>query len=166
MGSIKNNSFPIQKCISGEHVRNLSDTELLSVVIGSGTSKKTVYELASGLYYLHGGLHGLYNAGIRVLAETNGIGLVTSIKIASSLELGRRIKPRQNDCVSIKSPESVWLHVLNDITGIGYEIFIVLILDTKNRIIAKRIISVGTVSETVVHPREIFRDAVKEGEFQ
>lgn len=163
MASTKNDNLPVQKCLSGEHVRNLSDTELLSVVIGSGSKGKTVFEAAAGLYYGFGGLKGLYDAGIRSIAETPGIGPVTAVKIASSLELGRRIKVLPCSGGIVDSPQKVWRLVASDFSGIDHEIFIAIVLNTKNRVLRKQIISIGTVSETVVHPREIFRNAIREG---
>ncbi|MFW5807895.1 MAG: RadC family protein [Spirochaetota bacterium] len=163
MISVKENTLPVQKCISGESVRNLSDTELLSVIIGSGNRTHSVYEIASRLYYGYGGLRGIYDASLYEISETNGIGMRTAVKIASSLELGRRIIPLPVADGILNSPEKVWRSILTDISGIDTEIFIVLVLNTKNRIMRKKIISVGTVSETVVHPREIFREAIREG---
>ena len=154
--------YPIQKCINGHNVRDLSDVELLSIAIGAGCKGESVYSIASRIYYELSGLRGIYGAGVHKLSQIKGLGEVKSIRILSALEMGRRIVSREVDTQELNNPERVWRNVLSDITGLDHEIFIVIVLNSKNRIIKKTIVSCGTVSETIVHPREVFRAAIKE----
>ncbi|MDA3899765.1 MAG: DNA repair protein RadC [Spirochaetes bacterium] len=154
--------YPIQKCINGHNVRDLSDVELLSIAIGAGCKGESVYSLASRIYYDLSGLRGIYSAGVHKLSQIRGIGETKSIRILSALEMGRRIVSREISSFEVNNPEKVWRCVLSDITGIGHEIFIVIVLNSKNRVLRKSIVSSGTVSETLVHPREVFRMAITE----
>jgi DNA repair protein RadC len=154
--------LPVQKCLSGKPVKELSDIELLAVIIGSGSRKSPVIELAAKLYHEFKGLHGMYLSGIRELAAVSGVGEYKAVRILSSLEAGRRILARETDCTICDSPVKVWKHLLPDISCLKQEEFRVIVLDNRNRIIRVTKTSMGTISETVVHPREIFRDAVRE----
>lgn len=140
----------------------MSDVELLAVILGSGSSGRSVFAIANDIYYSFGGLAGLYQAGIREIAELEGLGLKKAIKVLAALELGRRIIGKERISVVLSRPESVWRFVLADIAGLLHEVFIVCVLDSKNRIIKKRIITSGTVTETLVHPREIYKCAISE----
>jgi DNA repair protein RadC len=163
MEHILNDHLPIQKCISGRHVKELSDIELLAVILGTGLRDSSVIEIAARLYNDFRGLSGIYSAGIRELSSVSGIGTVKAIRILSSLEAGRRILASSDlEMQNCDSPLNVWKCLLPEIACLKQEEFRVIVLDNKNRIIRITRISIGTVSETIVHPREIFRDAVKE----
>jgi DNA repair protein RadC len=155
--------LPVQKCMSGKHVKELSDIELLAVILGTGLRDSSVIEIAARLYNDFRGLSGIYSAGIRELSSVSGIGTIKAIRILSSLEAGRRILSSSNsELQNCDSPLNVWKCLLPEIACLKQEEFRVIVLDNKNRVIRITRISIGTVSETIVHPREIFRDAVKE----
>ncbi|HEY1405130.1 MAG TPA: DNA repair protein RadC [Spirochaetota bacterium] len=154
--------LPIQRCIAGCEIRELSDIELLAVIIGTGTRKIHVLELAARLFTSFGGLSGLYDAGVRELASVNGVGLSKSVRILSSLEAGKRIIHTGDKSALCDSPLAAWKAVLPEYSGVKREEFRVLVLDSKNRVIRNSCTSVGTVSEAIVHPREVFRDAIRE----
>jgi len=155
--------LPLQKCIAGEEIRNLSDTELLAVLLGSGTRKGDVIDLSSGTLKEFGGLGGLFQSGIREIAGTHGIGLKKAIRIHTAFEMGRRIITDRNNMKFIDSPEAVWKLLLPEMAAAEKEIFMTLVVNNKNCLLKKVMVSVGTVSETIVHPREVFREAIREG---
>ncbi len=158
-----NKHLPLQKCINGEEVRNLSDLELLAVILGTGTKSCDVMDLSGKLLGKFKGLFGLSSSGIREIAAIEGVGLKKSIRIHSSFEIGRRVITDRNSSDKIDSPEAVWNLLLPELAGLCREEFRVLILNNKNRLLKKVVVSVGTISEAIVHPREVFRDAIREG---
>jgi DNA repair protein RadC len=147
--------MPVQKCCRGHDTRSLSDTELLAVVLGSGRRGCNVMDCA--------GLPGIFNSGLRELARHEGVGMVKAVRIQCALEMGRRIITGGLELTHVGTPESVWRLLLPEIAGLQKEEFRVLVLNNKNRVLKRSVISVGTVSEALVHPREIFRDAIREG---
>lgn len=154
--------LPIQKCVAGSEISTLSDIELLAVVIGTGTKEMNALDLAARLYSQFKGIEGIRNAGMRELASVQGIGMTKSIRILSAIEAGRRVIGEREDSTVIDSPSKVWNLFLPDIAGLQKEVFRTLVLNNKNALLRKSMISVGTISETIVHPREIFRDAIRE----
>jgi len=154
--------LPIQKCLSGKEVKELSDIELLAVIIGNGSKESPVIELAAHIYNSFKGLAGIYRSGIRELSSIQGIGKTKAIRLHSSLEAGRRIISSENLNPSCESPLKVWQFLLPEIACLKQEEFRVIVLNNKNHVLRITRTSVGTLSEAIVHPREIFRDAIRE----
>lgn len=164
MGIIHENyKLPIQKCIEGEDVNQLSDMELLAIILGTGTRGQDVLELSSLILKKMGGLRGILNSGIREIAEEKGVGLKKSIKIQAAFEIGKRAITEKKPSNILSSPAAVWELLLPETAGFEKEVFTALIINNKNTLIKKKIISIGTVTEAIVHPREVFRDAIREG---
>lgn len=159
-----NNShqLPVQRCISGEDVHNLSDEELLAIIIGTGSSGLDVMTLASFLIRDHSNLHGIAASGLRELSMARGIGLKKAVRIKAALEAGKRMKREYKKTLQLHSPVSVYSELRYDLQGLEQEEFMILVLDNRNTVLKKRTVSRGTVSETLVHPREVFRDAIRE----
>ncbi len=155
--------LPIQKCMSGHDVKNLSDAELLAIILGTGCKNCGVMELSSLVIGKFEGLYGLQNSGIRELAGQKGIGVKKAVRIHSAFELGIRVITDSKSVVQVSSPEAVWRLLLPELAGLQNERFFVLVLNNKNCLLKKKLISMGTVSEAIVHPREVFRDAIREG---
>lgn len=155
--------MPIQKCIAGEDVKRLSDYELLAVIIGTGTRGVDVLDLSSLIIKKFCGLSGIFNSGIRELTKNSGIGLKKAIRIHAAFEIGRRIITDPVEIIHVSSPEAAWKILLPEMACLQKEEFRVLVLNNKNRLIKKITISIGTISEAIVHPREVFREAIKEG---
>lgn len=154
--------MPIQKCISGMSVSELSDVELLAVIIGTGTKKVDVMETAALLIKNHGGIYDVSRSGLREIAERTGIGLTKAVKIQAAFELGKRVITDNTGLKRLDSPEKVWQMLLPEMAGLRKEEFRVLVLNNKNMLIRKSVVSIGTISETIVHPREVFREAIRE----
>lgn len=154
--------LPVQRCRDGSDVRDLSDHELVAILIGTGTRGAGVLQLARNIVDRFGGLRGVRDAGIRELACMRGIGLSKAVRLQAALELGRRGLAPIMQGEALLSPRGVWELLRHETMGCAQEIFRVLILDSKNRLVKNRIVSVGTISEALVHPREIFRDAIRE----
>ncbi|MGV7927970.1 MAG: DNA repair protein RadC [Spirochaetota bacterium] len=154
--------LPIQKCIAGGSVQDLSDPELLAIILGTGTRTVDVLELASFMVKQFGGLQGIHGSGLREMAQKHGVGMKKAVRIHAAFELGRRLLSAQNSFPVIDSPERVWKLLQPEMAALKREEFRVFILNNKNSILKKSTVSVGTVSEALIHPREIFREAIRE----
>jgi DNA repair protein RadC len=155
--------LPAQKCMMGEDIKNLSDLELLAVILGSGTKKMDVMDLSSALLKKFGGLSGLRQSGLREISGINGIGMMKSVRIHSAFEIGSRSMKKEGKSVLLDSPEAVWKYLLPETGALKKEEFRSLILNNKNILLKKTLVSVGTINEAIIHPREVFVDAIREG---
>ncbi len=155
--------MPMQRCEKGEDVKDLADIDLLAIVLGTGTKGFDVIDMATYLLKHFGGLRGIATSGLRELSSVKGIGLKKAIKIKTSFEIGRRAIMSEKIINHIGSPEAVWKLLLPETAGLEKEQFYVVMVNNKNHLLKKSLISVGTISQTIVHPREVFRDAIREG---
>lgn len=140
----------------------LSDGELLGLLFGIGSREKTAVELAGEVISEAGGLHGLYDVSIHELTQVNGIGEAKACIILAAVELGRRIgRVRNPGRPVISSPADVDRILRGRIANLDRENFVVVLLNTKNEVIETSTVSVGTLSTSLVHPREVFKPAIR-----
>ncbi|CAA9408961.1 MAG: UPF0758 family protein [uncultured Rubrobacteraceae bacterium] len=140
----------------------LSDGELLGLLFGIGSREKTAVELAGEVISEAGGLHGLYDVSVHELVQVNGIGEAKACIILAAVELGRRIgQVRNPGRPVISSPADVERLLRGRIANLDRENFVVLLLNTKNEVIETSTVSVGTLGASLVHPREVFKPAVR-----
>ncbi len=140
----------------------LSDGELLGLLFGIGTREKTAVELAGEVISEAGGLHGLYDVSVHELTKVKGIGEAKACIILAAVELGRRIgQVRNPGRPVISSPADVDRLLRGRIANLDRENFVVVLLNTKNEVIETSTVSVGTLSASLVHPREVFKPAVR-----
>jgi DNA repair protein RadC len=138
----------------------LGDNELLALVLGSGSRGRDVLELANRLLEKAGGLHTLTRAGIGDLRSVPGIGSARAAQVLAAVELGRRTLVRDRaDRPQLGTPRQLAGYLLPQYGGRAVEQFGLVLLDTKHRLIRITMISVGSLDATVVHPREVFREA-------
>lgn len=154
--------LPLQKCLNGCGIKSLSDIELIAVILGTGSKTVNVLNLAAQLYNQYKGLHGIRSSGLRELSSEKGIGMTKAVRLQSALEIGRRITNGRNIGDVVDTPYKVWKYLLPHSACLPQEEFMVLNLNSKNQIIKFSAVSRGTISQTIIHPREIFRDAIKE----
>jgi DNA repair protein RadC len=140
----------------------LSDGELLGLLLGIGSRKKTAVELAGEVISEAGGLHSLYDVSVHELTQVNGIGEAKACIILAAVELGRRIgQVRNPGRPVISSPADVERLLRGRIANLDRENFVVVLLNTKNEVIETSTVSVGTLDASLVHPREVFKPAVR-----
>jgi DNA repair protein RadC len=140
----------------------LSDGELLGLLFGIGSREKTAVELAGEVISEAGGLHGLYHVNAHELMELNGIGAAKACILLAAVELGRRIgQVRNPERPMISSPADVDRLLRGRIANLDRENFVVVLLNTKNEVIGTPLVSVGTLSASLVHPREVFKPAIR-----
>ncbi|MFH1827218.1 MAG: DNA repair protein RadC [bacterium] len=135
----------------------LKDFELLAIVIGNGTKGKNVIELSKSILRNRSVKH-LAKLEFNELLKIKGIGSVTASKIFAAIEFANRIKNKSSTI--IYSPNDIWKE-LKDTAYKNKEYFIVFCLDSRNKIIKKELISIGTLNTSLVHPREVFEPAIK-----
>ena len=140
----------------------LSDGELLGLLLGIGSREKTAVELAGEVISEAGGLHGLYDVSVHELMRVNGIGEAKTCIILAAMELGRRIgQVRNPGRPVISSPADVERLLRGRIANLDRENFVVVLLNTKNEVIETSTVSIGTLGASLVHPREVFKPAVR-----
>jgi DNA repair protein RadC len=138
----------------------LGDNELLALVIGSGSRDGGALELANRLIEQAGGLHGLTRMGLGHLRVVAGVGRARAAQILAAVELGRRTLVRRTaDRPRLTTPRQLAAYLLPQYGAGSVEQFGIVMLDTKHRVIRIKILSIGSLDSTVVHPREVFREA-------
>ena len=146
---------------------NLTDAELLAIIIRTGCKNDTSLDLTRRIinkYSDGGGLLYLKKASISQLCEIRGVGRVKAIQLKAAVELGCRLTRarKENGKYKITSPEDIKNLYMEQLRHMTREIFMVLAMNTRNEIIKELRISLGSLSETVVHPREVFSEVIKE----
>lgn len=144
----------------------LSNAELLAVIIKTGTKSYTAVEIAQHVLKLShdGRLSTLNNLSIEQLKQVKGIGKVKAIQIKAVLELSKRIATSDGIVHHIiKSAEDVNTLMMEEVRYLKKEIFKALLLDTKNQVIKIVDVSMGSLNSSIVHPREVFCEAIKCG---
>jgi len=134
---------------------SLSDYELLMAIIGSGNAQADVTKIARDLLKILQQDHTLSLEKVRVIT---GVGEAKATELVASFELAKRYVTESEQPI-IDSPEKA-VEQLADIRGKKQEYFVCLTLDGANRLIAKRVITIGTLTASLVHPREVFADAI------
>ena len=140
----------------------LSDGELLGLLFGIGSREKTAVELAQAVLSEASGLYSLYDVSIHELTEINGIGEAKACIILAAVELGRRIgQVRNPERPVVSSPADVERILRGRIANLDRENFVAMLLNIKNEVVETPTISVGTLSASLVHPREVFKPAIR-----
>ncbi len=160
---IPNNERPREKLeIKGAKV--LSNTELLAILLRTGTNKKSAISLAEEILHNYPNLHTLKNITIDELTAISGIGKTKAIQILAAMELGSRANNTFLERgLQIKSPMDCAEYIAEEVKGLEQEHFIGIYLDTKNRVLAKKTLFIGSLNRSLIHPREIFKEALKHG---
>jgi len=140
----------------------LSAQEILALILGRGISGESVMVTAQRLLSRFGNLKGVANASIEELTEIRGIGPAKAAQIKAAVELSKRLEApvAEREKPVVKSPEDVVSIVKSQLKGKKKEHFLVLCLDTRNNVINCRAISMGSLDTSVVHPREVFKEAI------
>ena len=140
-----------------------STTELLAVLLGTGTRRRPVLEAAQHLLQTVGGLTRLAHAAPRELMAIDGIGMARSTRIAAAFQLGRRALEESGPTASPEcSPERVYRRLGPRLRTLRQEVFVVLGLDARNSITSEAEVARGSLTFVDVHPREVFRPLIRE----
>jgi len=140
----------------------LRHDELLAVIMQSGGRNASVFDLSRRILQEVGGIFGLLDVDVTELRQISGIGLAKALQISAAVELGRRIVRKSTDSkLQIRSADDAAEYVMDRLRHLKKEHFMTLHLDTKHGVIGEEIVSVGSLDASIVHPREIFKTAVK-----
>ena len=140
----------------------LSTAELLALIIRTGTKDRSAVELSRDLLAFYGGLEGIQDLSCEELKTVNGIGKAKAAQINALCELSRRISTlgkSKKDMVS--SPIQAAELLAGEMRFLKQEVLRVILLDVKNKVIAVPEISRGGLSSSIVHPREVFKEAIR-----
>jgi len=135
----------------------LSDAQLMQILLGTGTKGKDVKKLSSEIWRLLSKKN--YKIERADLEKVNGLGDAKISQILSCVELAARLRGGKHPITSV-DPKEIW-EKLADIRMSQKEHFIIFFLDSRNKEIAREVVSIGTVNASLVHPREVFSHAVK-----
>ncbi|MCY9663768.1 DNA repair protein RadC [Paenibacillus alginolyticus] len=140
----------------------LSHAELLAILLRTGTVSESALRLAGRILSESGGLRSLVDMSKDQLTQIKGIGDAKALQIQAGIELGRRLaKSTFAERVTIRSPKDIADLVSEDLRYLQKEHFVCLFLNTKNHLLAQETLSMGSLNASIVHPREVFRAAIK-----
>jgi DNA repair protein RadC len=138
----------------------LGDNELLALIIGSGSRGRSALDLANRLIEHAGGLRGLTRITVGELRRVTGIGRARAAQVLAAVEFGRRTLVRgDTERPHLRSPRQLAEYLLPQYGSGAVEQFGIVMLDSKSRLIRLKLVSTGSIDSTVVHPREVIREA-------
>ena len=142
--------------------QNLSDAELLAILLRTGTKGKSVLSIAQNMIKEEGDLSKIASRTLESLTKETGIGKDKAATLLAAFELGRRIQSQQKifSNKKITAPEDIANTFIPILLHELKEKFIVVCLNSANRVIKYETISIGNLNSSVVHPREIFKVAI------
>lgn len=140
----------------------LSTSELLAIILRTGTGGESVLDMASRLLSCYGGLAGLARASFAELEAERGMGEAKTSQLKAAIELGRRmLLSSPEDRFLVRSPSDVAQLLMSEMAHLQQEHFQVLYLDTRNRLLGSETVYVGSLNASHIRVAEVFRDAVK-----
>jgi DNA repair protein RadC len=140
----------------------LSSQEILALILGRGIKGESVIVTSQKLLSKFGNLKNLASASIEELTQIKGIGPAKAAQIKATFELSKRLENSSGEAtkITVKSPEDVVKTARNLLKGKKKEHFLVICLDTRNHLIKTSTVSIGSLDCSIVHPREVFKDAI------
>jgi DNA repair protein RadC len=143
-------------------VEALSAQEILAVILGRGIAGESVMVTAQRLLSQFGGLQGIAGASLEELSQVRGIGLAKAAQIKAAFELARRAEGsvETSDKTMVKTPEDIFALAQGMLQGKKKEYFLAALLDTRNHLIKLAEISIGSLDGSIVHPREVYKEAI------
>lgn len=138
----------------------LSDAELMAIILRTGTIQENVVDMSNRLIKEHG-LDNLFDCSLKELQEIKGIGQSKAMQILAMSELGKRYNNSKAPVKKITSAKNVFDYFYEKLKDEKQENFYILILNNANIIIKEELISKGILDSTILHPREIFKPAIK-----
>ncbi|WP_156424332.1 DNA repair protein RadC [Bacillus sp. FJAT-27445] len=152
---------PRERFIAGGPA-SLSNHELIALLLRTGTKDESVLQLSNRLLSHFEGLRLLKAASLEEITAIKGIGTAKAILLMAALELGSRVaNMTNNDRYVIRSPEDGANYVMNEMRFLSQEHFVCLYLNTKNQVLHKQTIFIGSLNASIVHPREVFKEAFR-----
>ena len=145
---------------------SLSTYELLAIILRVGSNGQSVIDLAKSLVNNLNDLSDLKTMTIDELRKFKGIGKTKAISILAAIELGFRVINPKKEHMQVSSPDNAFELLKYELADLKQEVLVVLYLDLKTNLIAKKTIFKGGLNQSLVHPREVFKYAVKFSAYQ
>lgn len=144
--------------------RNLSERELLTLLVGSGSGRGSALEIARRIGTSFASLGRMAAADVAALERVEGVGAATAARLAAAFELGRRAAAAESpDDTPIRGPADVFRRMGPRLRDVPQEEFHALLLNARHRIVREVLVTRGILDASLIHPREVFRLAVSEG---
>ena len=141
----------------------LADAELLAIQLGSGTRGKSAVDVAREVLAVYGSLAEVAGREVTELAKVTGVGPAKAARLVAAFELTRRLRARTPGArLVLSGPAEVYAAFGPLMEDLQREVFRVALLDAQNGLLRDRVISQGTLSASLVHPREVFKPAILE----
>ena len=141
----------------------LADAELLAIQLGSGIRGKTAIDVAREMLAAYGSLADVAGREVAELAKVSGVGPVKAARLVAAFELTRRLRARIPGVrVTLSGPAEVYAAYGPLMEDLKREVFRIALLDAQNGLLHDRVISQGTLSASLVHPRDVFKPAILE----
>ena len=141
---------------------SLSNQELIAILLRTGTKQESVLVLANRILSSFDKIQDLKDATIEEMMMVKGVGKAKAVQLLAAAEIGKRIYRKHSEGrYTIRSPEDAAAYLMTDMASLNQEHFVVLFLNVKNEVLHKQTIFIGSLNSSIVHPREIFREAVK-----
>lgn len=138
----------------------LSDSELIAVLLRTGRQGANAVEVARELLKKFGSLQGLSRCGVQELAAVKGVGKAKAMQLVAAFGLGQRLAREEHHRARLDSPELVFSLVSKEMQQLQRESLQVILLDTRYHWIRTEQVSLGSLNESIAHPREVFRPAI------
>ncbi len=145
---------------------SLSTYELLAIILRVGSNGQSVIDLAKSLVNNLNDLSDLKTMTIDELKKFKGIGKTKAISVLAAIELGFRVINPKKEQIQVSSPDNAFELLKYELSDLKQEVLVVLYLDLKTNLIAKKTIFKGGLNQSLVHPREVFKYAVKFSAYQ
>ncbi len=142
----------------GSHV--LTDAEVLAIILQKGTRGENVIDMSNRLISKHG-LNKLSECTLQELKEIRGVGDAKALQIKAIFELSKRVRAGKICETVFNNSADVANYYIAKLGDKKKEYFIAVFLDSKNKIISDKVISIGTLNASLVHPREVFKEAMR-----
>lgn len=142
--------------------QSLSNAELLAIILSSGTKKENVLSLSNRIIKETGGLNGLLKSTAEDFMSLSGIGKAKAAQLMALLEISKRFKSyRDGNDYKVSKPRDAAALVMDEMKNFKQEHLKVIMLNTKNVVLFIKDVSVGSLNSSIVHPREVFCDAIR-----
>ncbi|MCH8003313.1 MAG: DNA repair protein RadC [Nanoarchaeota archaeon] len=146
--------------LKSKGIDSLNDSEVLALLLETGSLGENVIDLSNNLINIYG-LDEINSLSLTELMKIKGIGLAKAAKLIAAFELSKRVCSGKICEKVITNASDIAHHYMEKLKDKKKEYFIAVFLDSKNKIIKDEIISVGTLNSSLVHPREVFKEAIK-----
>ncbi|MGL5086219.1 MAG: RadC family protein [Clostridium sp.] len=162
ISDIPENERPIEKMLINGPER-LNDAELLAIILRTGVRGENIISLSTRLLSEVEGLDGLLSSNYNDMTNIKGIKKTKASQLIAMIELFSRFKTLRGQRVNFKisSPKNIASMLMNEMTDLNQEVLKLIMLNTKNEVIGIKDVFKGSLNTSIVHPREIFREAIK-----